>query len=155
QRAARAAFWLAMRSMSVGQAARASGWVARAERLVDPDGDDCAECGYLRLLRLYRHAAGDHAAAATAAAEGAAIGYRFKDGDLNARARASQGRALIRAGRLSDGLRCFDEAMVAATAGELSPIVTGLVYCDAIAACQQTHALERAREWTVALSGWC
>lgn len=45
--------------------------------------------------------------------------------------------------------------MVAATSGELSPIVTGLIYCDAIAACQQTLALDRAREWTRALSGWC
>jgi DNA-binding CsgD family transcriptional regulator len=45
--------------------------------------------------------------------------------------------------------------MVAATCGELSPVVTGLIYCDAIAACQQTHALDRAREWTMALSGWC
>src|SRR4030095_4120150 len=42
-------------------------------------------------------------------------------------------------------LQCLDEAMLAATGDELSPVVTGLVYCDAIAACQQTHAMERAR----------
>ena len=156
RRAARAAFWLALRTMSLGQKARASGWLGRAERLVDPNGQDCAECGYLRLLHIFRHtAAGDHAAALTAAAEAATIGDRFKDPDLGALGRNFQGRALIREGRLSEGLRCFDEAMVAATCGELSPIVTGLVYCDAIAACQQTHALDRAREWTMALSAWC
>src|SRR5215467_275369 len=156
QPAARAAFWLAMRAMVLGQTARASGWLGRAERLVDPNGDDCAECGYLRLMRIFRHtAAGDHAAAGTAAAEVATIGDRFKDPDLSALGRDFQGRAMIREGRLSEGLRCFDEAMVAATCGELSPIVTGLIYCDAIAACQQTHALDRAREWTMALSGWC
>ena len=53
-RAARAAFWLALRAMTLGQSARASGWLGRAERLVDPNGQDCAECGYLRLLRIFR-----------------------------------------------------------------------------------------------------
>jgi DNA-binding CsgD family transcriptional regulator len=155
-RAARAAFWLALRAMSLGQQARASGWLGRAERLVDPDGQDCAECGYLKLPRIFRFsAAGDHEAALTAASEAAAIGDRFKDADLSALARDFQGRAMIRLGRFSEGLRRLDEAMVAATGGELSPIVTGLIYCDAIAACQQTHALDRAREWTIALSGWC
>jgi DNA-binding CsgD family transcriptional regulator len=155
-RAARAAFWLALRAMTLGQTARASGWLGRAGRLVDPDREDCAECGYLRLPRILRlTAAGDHLAAQTAAAEVARIGDRFKDPDLSALSRDFQGRAMIREGRLSEGLRCFDEAMVAATCGELSPVVTGLIYCDAIAACQQTHALDRAREWTMALSGWC
>jgi DNA-binding CsgD family transcriptional regulator len=156
RQAARAAFWLALRAMTLGQTARASGWLGRAERLVDPNGEDCAECGYLRLPRILRYSAsGDHAAARTAAAEVTTIGDRFKDPDLSALGRDFQGRAMIREGRLSEGLRCFDEAMVAVTCGELSPIVTGLVYCDAIAACQQTHAIDRAREWTMALSGWC
>ena len=155
-RAARAAFWLALRAMTLGQKARASGWLGRAERLVDPNGQDCAECGYLRLLRIVRlTAAGDHAAARTVAAEVATIGDRFKDPDLSALGRDFQGRAMIRLGQLAEGLRCLDEAMVAATGGELSPVVTGLIYCDAIAACQQTHALDRACEWTMALNGWC
>ena len=51
--------------------------------------------------------------------------------------------------------RGLDEAMIAVTSGELSPIVTGLIYCNAIAACPQSYALDRAREWTAALSGWC
>jgi DNA-binding CsgD family transcriptional regulator len=155
-RAAKAAFWLALRAMSLGQASRASGWLARAERLVDPDADDCAECGYLRLPRIFRFTAtGDHETAVTVAAGAAAIGDRFNDADLGALGRNFQGRAMIRLNRFSDGLRCLDEAMVAALGGELSPIVTGLIYCDAIAACQQTHALDRAREWTMALSAWC
>jgi DNA-binding NarL/FixJ family response regulator len=48
-----------------------------------------------------------------------------------------------------------DEAMVAATAGELSPIATGLVYCSVIAYCQDLYELRRAREWTDALTQWC
>jgi DNA-binding CsgD family transcriptional regulator len=53
------------------------------------------------------------------------------------------------------GLRLLDEAMIAVSRGELSPIVTGLIYCSVIDACQQVFASSRAREWTLALSRWC
>ena len=45
--------------------------------------------------------------------------------------------------------------MVTVTAGELSPLVTGLMYCSVIAACQQVYAFDRTREWTAALTRWC
>lgn len=155
-RAARAAFWLALRLTSLGEHGRASGWVARAQRLVDGEGRDCVECGYLRLpLVLRLMGSDDHAAARAAAAEAAEIGDRYGDGDLRALGRTFEGRALIHLGRLSEGLGLLDEAMVAVTSGALSPIVTGLTYCTVIAACQQSYALDRAREWTAALTGWC
>ena len=45
--------------------------------------------------------------------------------------------------------------MLAVIAGELSPIMTGLMYCSVIEACREVYALSRAREWTFALSRWC
>ena len=44
---------------------------------------------------------------------------------------------------------------MAVTAGELSPIVTGIVYCNTIAFCRSAYELRRAREWTAALTRWC
>ena len=154
-RAARAAFWLGMRLMSLGQSARGGGWLARAQRLVDGH-PGCVECGYMRLPIASRlTAAGDHEGARAAAAEAVDIADRHHDRDLGALARALAGRALIRQGRLSEGLPILDEAMVAGSSSDVLPVVTGLVYCEAISACQQSHALDRAREWTAGLSAWC
>ncbi len=154
--AARAAFWAAMRLFTIGEMARGGGWLARAQRLVDHEAKDCVERGYLLLPRaLHFSAAGDFAAARETAAEAAKIGDRHGDRDLSELGRTFEGRALVRQGRLSEGLLLLDEAMVAVTNGELSLLVTGLIYCSVIAGCQQSYALDRAREWTAALSGWC
>lgn len=154
--AARAALWLGFRLFARGEAARAGGWLARSQRLVDDHGAVCVEQGYLllpatqRLLNL-----GQFETALATAARAAALGERFGDRDLTAFARNLQGRSLLRLGRLAEGLGLMDETLVAVTTGELSPVVTGLVYCSAIAACQRIYAFDRSREWTAALDGWC
>jgi hypothetical protein len=45
--------------------------------------------------------------------------------------------------------------MVAMTAGELSPIVNGFVYCGVILGCRTAYEPRRAQEWTAALTRWC
>ena len=89
---------------------------------------------------------------AVAAAE---IGERFGDADLVWLARDDQARALVKLGRVDDALPLVDEAFVVALAGDLSPIVTGIVYCNTIAFCQEAFMLGQAREWTEALTVWC
>ena len=60
-----------MRLFSLGEGARGSGWLARAQRLIDGEGQDSVERGYLRLPLVFRHTAtGDHAAARIAAGGG-------------------------------------------------------------------------------------
>jgi DNA-binding NarL/FixJ family response regulator len=152
-RAARCAFWLGLRLLLRGEAGRATAWLARARRLAE--GRECVEQGYLLLPVAERHLdEGDGAAAQAAAADAARIGERFADADLVACARHLQGRALIGQTRVQEGLALLDEAMLAVTAGELSPVVTGLIYCSVIDACRHAYALGRAREWTSALSQW-
>jgi ATP/maltotriose-dependent transcriptional regulator MalT len=153
-RAARCAFWLGLTLLFRGDRAQASGWLARCRRLIEDR--DCAEHGYLLLpLCEQQLGAGDAAQAYATAGEAVAAAERFEDRDLLACARHLQGRALIRQARVAAGLALLDEAMVSVVADELSPIVTGLVYCSVIAACQQATALTRAREWTRALADWC
>ncbi|HEX6396200.1 MAG TPA: LuxR C-terminal-related transcriptional regulator, partial [Steroidobacteraceae bacterium] len=154
QRAARDAFWLALFSMFRGEIGQANAWVARGERLIA--GSDCAERGYLAMItgevELHR---GGFARAWALAAEAAALGERCVDADLVAAARHQQGRAAIKLGRAAEGLKLLDQTMLEVIAGDLSPIMTGLMYCSIIDVCRSSYEWNRAREWTVALSRWC
>jgi ATP/maltotriose-dependent transcriptional regulator MalT len=138
----------------MGETARGGGCLARAQRLVERH--DCAEQGYVLMPTAERHLrAGEADAAHGVAARVVEIGVRFQDTDLIACARHLQGRALILRSEVHAGLALLDEVMVAAIAGELTPIMTGLMYCSVIENCQSVYALSRARQWTDALSRWC
>ena len=155
-RGVRCAFWLGVSFLLRGETSLATGWFARAERMLGREEGDCVERGYLLLPALLEQvAAGDAASAYAIAGEAAEIGERFGDADLVAMVVQEQGHALIRQGRAEEGLRLLDETMVAVIAGELSPIVTGLVYCNTIAFCQSVYQARRARDWTAALTQWC
>ncbi|CAN7766880.1 LuxR C-terminal-related transcriptional regulator [Variovorax sp. LjRoot290] len=155
-RAVRCAFWLGLRLLFRGETGSATGWLARAQRLLEREGRECVEQGYLMLpVARQQLNAGDSRAAYASAADAAGIGERFGEVDLVACARHLQGLVLIHEGKVEAGLALLDEAMVAVTAGELSPLVTGLIYCSVIEGCQQVYALDRAREWTTALAQWC
>jgi DNA-binding CsgD family transcriptional regulator len=152
--AIRCAIWIGLNLASRGRLGPATGWLGRAQRLLEHEAE-CAEHGYLLLPVMFQHeATGDFAAAAAAAEEAVRIGERFGDRNLFALAVHGQGHMLIRAGRVREGLSLLDEGMVAVTAEELSPIVTGIVYCGVILACQEVYEVRRAREWTRALSEW-
>jgi len=137
-------------------AAQAAGWLARAARLLDESGDPGVERGYL-LVAEARHSvmSGRVEQAADTFAEAAAIGERFGDADLTSLARQGHGRVLIERGEIDRGIALLDEAMVAATAGELSTIIAGIVYCSVLSACADLFDVGRAREWTEALTRWC
>jgi tetratricopeptide (TPR) repeat protein len=130
--------------------------LGRAQRLVELYAGDCVEQGYLLLPAAQRLlSAGEFSKAHACALQAAEIGARFAEADLIAFARNLQARALFSDGQIQRALALMDEVMVAATAGELSPVVTGIVYCTAIASCQRVFALDRVREWTAALASWC
>jgi tetratricopeptide (TPR) repeat protein len=155
-RAIRCAFWLSFRLLMRSEMGRATGWLARAQRLLDRDARECAERGYLLLPTVaQRLVLNDYEAAYAAAAEAAAIGERCGDLDLIACARMEQGRIRLEQGQVGAGLALLDEMMIAVTAGQLSLLVTGLMYCSVIVACQQVYAIARSREWTAALAHWC
>ena len=153
---ARSAFWLAFGLQQRGAHAPAAGWLARAERILDQAEHDSVVRGYLLIASAIRHTIrGDAAAGHDAFTRAAEIATRFADRDLAALACHGRGRALIYLGRLSDGAALLDEAMAAVLAGDVSPVLTGDIYCSVLEACQETFDLRRAYEWTMSLARWC
>jgi DNA-binding CsgD family transcriptional regulator len=154
-RAALSAFWIAFVLTNRSERARAGGWLTRAARLCEKAGD-CVAAGYLLLpAALQQVAAGDFDGAYARFEQAVAVGRRFRDPDLTNLAIQGCGRTLLARGRITDGLALLDEAMVAATAGEVSPLVTGTIYCSVISGCFDIFDLRRAQEWTSALDAWC
>ena len=154
--AARCAVWITFGLFSRGDRARAAGWAQRAHRLIDDGRIDSAEQGYLIVQSALKAVGeGDVESARQRFGDAAAIGERFGDRDLVSLARQGQGRALIRLGQTTAGVALLDEVMVAVTQGELSPIITGTIYCSVVDACFDMFDLRRAHEWTEALDGWC
>jgi DNA-binding CsgD family transcriptional regulator len=154
--AARSAGWLAFGLLQRGAVAPASGWLARAARILDEARLDCVVRGYLLVPSAIQcivkgDAAGGHAAFSRAAE----IAARFADPDLASLARHGCGRALIRLGHIAEGVALLDEAMVAVIAGDVSPILAGDIYCSVLEACQETFDLRRAYEWTTFHAQWC
>lgn len=155
-RAARAAFWLGFRWLSLGEVGQAGGWLARAQRLVDREDGPCAERGYLMIPSIVRQMmAEDYEGARSTAQAALEIAEQLGDADLDAFVRQLEGRVCIRQGRVEEGLALLDEVMITAATGELSPLMRGLTYCSVIATCDQVFALARAREWTQTLARWC
>jgi DNA-binding CsgD family transcriptional regulator len=154
--ACRCAFWLALRLLFRGEVGRSTGWIVRAERLIERAPGDCVERGYLLLIAAFHQLeSGDSEAAYSTAMHAAEIGERCKEADLSVCARHFQGRARLEQRQIAQGLALLDEAMLTVVAGETSPIMTGLVYCSVIESCLNVYALTRSREWTTALAQWC
>jgi class 3 adenylate cyclase len=138
-----------------GKSSIASGWVRRAERLLDGKPESNAH-GYLALAKgEAAKRAGDTAAALELAEEAVRIGMRAADADLQATAQIVLGGLKIVTGDTTDGLGLMEEATIAAVNGELSPFTTGVTYCSMISACRDLSDYQRAAEWTEATERWC
>ena len=154
--AAKAAVLLGLNLAIAGEVGPAMGWFGRAERLVEQVEEDSVVPGYLLLpIAFQRMSSGDAEGAYEAASEAAAIAERFGEHDLFAIASHLAGMTLIKQGRVDDGLKLHDEAMVAVTSGQVSPFFAGAVYCGVIASCEEAFEPRRAQEWTKALARWC
>lgn len=154
--AARSAFWLCMRYRAFGDAVRANGWLARARRALEECGEECVERGYVILPAALEAAErGEFTLALETFERARAIGQRFQEKDLIAVAQLGLGSCRLRSGSPNEGLSQLDEIMLAVEGREVSPLVTGILYCSVIDVCHEVFDLQRAQAWTNALTDWC
>ena len=156
RRAGYMAIVLARDAFSKQDVAVANAWLSRAERLLE-DEPDSPEKGWLLRTRSVIAIEGerDFEKALDYAAKTLEMATQVQDRDLMALALHDQGRALLATGKVKEGMALMDEATIAAVAGELSPWVTGAIYCNMITACQRVADVRRAGEWTEAAKRWC
>jgi DNA-binding NarL/FixJ family response regulator len=153
--AAMAAWQLFYDHVLVGEVALANGWLERVRR----------HCGYIEgSVAAGFLAVAESALAAEAGALDDAVGHAEQavelgnatgDADLIAMALQTKGGALVACGRLDEGIAALDEAMVAVVNGELAPLFTGWVYCNALSTCHDLADLSRAAQWIEAATRWC
>jgi DNA-binding CsgD family transcriptional regulator len=156
EQCARAAFWSGLRYLMIGEAGLGSGWLERAAQHTDKTAADCVQRGYLLLPQVVTHRGkGAYEPAIEIAEKAIAIGKAASEPDLIALAGSLMGGMLFRQGRIDEGYVPIDEAMLLANGEQLSPIVTGVVYCEVVASCCRVLEMVRAREWTAILNDWC
>jgi len=139
------------RESSVGTA-----WLNRAGRLLE-GVPECVEHGYLVRTRCVVAFEGlhDFDAALALAQQTSDIGTRYGDRDLIALGLHDKGRILVAKGQVAEGMALMDEATVAAVAGELGLLTTGVIYCNMISACEELADYRRAGAWIEAAKRWC
>jgi hypothetical protein len=118
--------------------ARASGWVAQVRRLTQQDHDWFLITDAYSLIGTAEYEAAAQLLAR--AAQGAS--YR-RQIDLVAFATSIWSRALIKAGRVKEGLSRLDEAMLPVIDGDASPRARSMTYCAAIAVVVSRAAVAR------------
>ncbi|HEV2928950.1 MAG TPA: helix-turn-helix transcriptional regulator, partial [Propionibacteriaceae bacterium] len=131
--AARCALWIGLVLNLRGEGAVAAGWTARAQRILEAEPEDVVERSYLLVHEFYAHLGrGDLVRAEETATRVVQAGRRFGAPDLVAQGLVGMGRVAIYLGRVPEGLGLLDEAMVGISAGEVSPVFAGMVYCAVI-----------------------
>jgi DNA-binding NarL/FixJ family response regulator len=138
-----------------GEEAIGSGWISRAQRLLDGQ-PACVEHGYLQSLQIDAALSqSDFDAAIEVARAVAALGAEHDDATLIACALVGEGIAMIKQGRVGDGLAILDEAMLPVVAGRVRPSYAGNIYCQLMSVCHDLADLRRAEQWTDATARWC
>ena len=154
--AARLAMSLAWDYEGKGSFAVSGGWMGTAERIL-ADHEEVPE--HARLLLLHAMAAmfaeGDLERAVELFDETFELSKRVGSRDAQMLSLSGKGRALIKLGRIDEGLALLDEASASALCGDLSAHSAGLVYCITISSCQDVGDYRRAAEWTEAANRWC
>lgn len=147
--AARMALWLGDDHNEFrGEEAVAAGWLRRAARLLE-DLEACPEHGWLSVFEAHgalgRH---DLTTAMRLARQAREAGRRHGALDLEMFALATEGVAQVEQGAVAEGMRCLDEATVAAIAGEYENLAPAAWSCCLlISACEGVRDYARGAQW--------
>jgi len=150
------AIWLAEMNTASLSDDLARAWEGRAERLLEGDTTSVARGHLLRRLTVRAFDLESNIPKALDLVEQAlAIAVDQEDGSLETLVLLDKGRILIAAGDVDDGFEIMDEAMTAAVAGDVNPVVLGKSYCLILGASKKTGDVTRVTAWSEAANRFC
>ena len=146
QRAAYLAAWLAREQVFLrGNTSAMLGWFARAESLLEEDRESAAR-GWLDIYRATMVAPIE--ALKETALHMVQLARRIYNADLEAFALVNAGYAEISLGHVDAGMANIDEAMIAATSGEVADFfVITETFCVTLSACELAGDWVRTQHW--------
>jgi class 3 adenylate cyclase len=155
EKAAMVALALAAEYRNKLQVSASQGWHQRASRLLE-SMDEAPAHGFLALQKsMMASGGGNYDEALEHIRRALDIATRHHDRDLLAQATLREGVARVNKGDVDEGLALIDEVTAAAVAGELNPLSTAIIYCNAIDACRDLGDYNRAGEWEQTATRWC
>jgi class 3 adenylate cyclase len=153
--AARLGVFLGYLAFRRGAFAVGSGWMAKAERLLEdePEGRGHA---WLQLMRMQGElmAGGDAETAIANSDRAIELARKYGVEEIQAMALSFKGYAKMLHGDWREGIALVDEANAVAVAGDLDPHIACGVYCNTIAVCRNLADYRRAGEWTEEAERW-
>jgi DNA-binding NarL/FixJ family response regulator len=146
-RALQAAIFLVKALDVIGQETAATGWERRAWKLVAEIGPCVEEAGLL-LARVGCNVP-DPVELERRADRALELAGRFSDVEMEVRALADKGLAVVSQGLVDEGMALLDEAMVAISSGEIDSLsVAGASWCAMLSACERAGDVARAAHWS-------
>jgi DNA-binding NarL/FixJ family response regulator/Tfp pilus assembly protein PilF len=147
RRALQAAIFLVKVLAVIGQQTAAAGWERRAWRLVAEIGPCVEEAGLL-LARVGCNVP-DPVELERRADRALELAHQFSDIEMEVRALADKGLAVVSQGRVDEGMGLLDEAMVAISSGEVGSVsIVGASWCAMLSACERAGDVTRAAHWS-------
>ncbi|MFN2581150.1 MAG: LuxR C-terminal-related transcriptional regulator [Candidatus Dormibacteria bacterium] len=130
----------------IGDQPVGNGWLARAVSLVEAEAP-CVEQGWA-LVPLVGCNVADTERLRINADRALDIARRFGDVELECKALADSGLALVSLGHIREGMARLDQALVMLRSGECpTPMVGSPIVCDLLSACERAADLPRAEAW--------
>ncbi|MEU6877112.1 LuxR C-terminal-related transcriptional regulator [Streptomyces sp. NPDC046712] len=153
--AGQVAWWLYFEYRCLGRHAAAAGWLHRSRHHLEGEPDCPEQCflAWTDAEEAQEHHDPERALAAARRME--RLARDSGDPGMIALSRQAHAAVLLANGRRAEGLALLDDAMCAVTAGELSGMFTGWLFCLALTQCMEVADFGRAVEWTDAAMAWC
>jgi tetratricopeptide (TPR) repeat protein len=124
-----------------------AGWLARAERLLEPEPESAIHARLAVFHALGALMTGRMDEGIGIADRAMELARKHDDPSTMFMAMSFKGMAEVFVGNWQTGLALIDEAATAASSGQLDLRVASDIYCNTISACRNVGDLKRAAQW--------